>query len=396
MSTEAPALTTAGELASGDLAPRENQVESVYRDLRKNVEINVGKTCNNKCVFCLDGMPAKEDLKFIDFEVMKRELERWRSEGHLSVGFLGGEPTTYLKIVESVAYAKELGYTRIALATNAMMLRRMEFTDKLLAAGLSRVTISMHGHTAELEDKLVMVPGAFEKKKTAIQNLLTRKREGQLKDGVSVNIVLNGWNYRSLLPMMKFFFDTMGLDDLRVNFVRPEGYAEGNAELTPALTDVVPILTKAILLNEYHFKKTFTFGGFPLCVLPEELLRSKQLLAKYCGDVFRDLSTDCSIRADGAHGVAAHEEGRARFNWQDRKRFDLKHHLEQCTRCALTDVCEGVWRGYLDIYGSSEISPLVWEQGKATRVTPRAHVAPKDRGAAKRAKIPVRLMVIQD
>jgi hypothetical protein len=208
--------------------------------------------------------------------------------------------------------------------------------------------------------------------------------------------VLNGWNYRSLLPMMKFFFDTMGLDDLRVNFVRPEGYAEGNAELTPALTDVVPILTKAILLNEYHFKKTFTFGGFPLCVLPEELLRSKQLLAKYCGDVFRDLSTDCSIRADGAHGVAAHEEGRARFNWQDRKRFDLKHHLEQCTRCALTDVCEGVWRGYLDIYGSSEISPLVWEQGKATRTTPRAHVAPKDRGGAKRAKIPVRLMVIQD
>lgn len=385
---DAPALPTSG------LAPSANQVSSSYRDLRRNVEINVGKVCNNKCVFCLDGMPTKEDLAFIDFEVMKRELERWRAEGHLSVGFLGGEPTTYLKIVESVAYAKELGYTRIALATNAMMLRRMEFTDKLLAAGLTRTTISMHGHTKQLEDELVMVPGAYEKKCQAIRNLLQRKSEGHLKDGVSVNIVLNAKNGPHLLPMMKFFFDTMGLDDLRVNFVRPEGYAEGNAELVPTYTEIVPLLTKAILLNEYHFKKTFTFGGFPLCVLPEELLRSKHLLAKYCGDIFRDLSTDCSIRAESEYGVASFEDGRARFNWQDRKRYDLKHHMDACSRCAMTDVCEGVWRGYLDIYGDGEVAPLVWEQGAAHRHAPRVKRAPTRKATAKRGSAKVRLVVL--
>ncbi len=54
--------------ADGDapaLTPNANQVSSAYRDLRRNVEINVGKVCNNKCVFCLDGMPTKEDLAFI-------------------------------------------------------------------------------------------------------------------------------------------------------------------------------------------------------------------------------------------------------------------------------------------------------------------------------------------
>ncbi|MFO0684540.1 MAG: radical SAM protein [Sandaracinus sp.] len=383
--------------ADGDapaLAPSANQVSSAYRDLRKNVEINVGKTCNNKCVFCIDGMPTKEDLAFIDFGVMKAELERWRAEGHLSVGFLGGEPTTYPKIVESVAYAKELGFTRIALATNAMMLRRMEFLDKLLAAGLTRVTISMHGHQKKLEDELVMVPGAFEKKCTAIRNLLQRKREGHLADGVSVNIVLNAKNGPHLLGMMKFFFDTMGLDDLRVNFVRPEGYAEGNADLVPTYTATVPLLLKAILLNEYHFKKTFTFGGFPLCVLPEELLRSRNLLSKYCGDIFRDLSTDCSIRADGEYGIATFEGGRARFNWQDRKRFDLKHHTDACSRCALTEVCEGVWRGYLDIYGDSEVAPLVWERGAAHRHAPRVTDAPARRVGVKRGSAKVRLVVL--
>ena len=159
-----------------------NQVDSVYRDVRRNVEINVGKACNNKCVFCLDGMPKKEDQRFMDFEIMKRELDRWYAEGHRSVGFLGGEPTMYPKIAESVRHARDLGYTRIAIATNAMMFRRMAFVDKLLDAGLTRVTISMHGHTRALEDRLTDVPGAFDKKCQAMANLRKRRDAGGLKD----------------------------------------------------------------------------------------------------------------------------------------------------------------------------------------------------------------------
>lgn len=372
-----------------------NQVDSPYRDARRNVEINVGKACNNKCVFCLDGMPSKEDQSFMAFDEMKAELERFRALGHASVGFLGGEPTMYPRIAESIAYARELGYSRIALATNAMMFRREVFVDKLLDAGLTRVTISMHGHTAALEDRLTEVPGAFHKKCEAIANLKARQSEGALEDGLSVNIVLNGWNYRVLPKMMKFFFDTLGLDDLRVNFVRPEGYAEGNSDLTPTYTEVVPVLMKAILLNEYHFHKTFTFGGLPLCVLPAELLNSAQLMQKYAGDIFRDLSTDCSIRSGGMdHGVSRVEGGRARFNWQDRKRFDLKEHAETCQPCELSDVCEGVWHGYVDIYGMSEASPLRREGGRLLRADARVKRAPRSRLSAPTHNLPRRLPVL--
>ena len=372
-----------------------NQVESALRDLRRNVEINVGKTCNNKCVFCLDGMPTKEDKRYIPFDEMKTELRRWRDDGHLSVGFLGGEPTTYPQIIESVAYAKELGYTRIAVATNAMMFRRPEFVERMLGAGLTRVTTSMHGHTPELEDKLTGVPGGFEKKCTALRLLKAEQKRGRLADGLSVNIVLNGWNYRYLPKMMKFFFDEMELDDLRVNFVRPEGYAEGNSDLTPTFTDVIPILMKAVLLNEYHFKKVFTFGGVPFCVLPEEFLNSKNLIKQYVGDIFRDLSTSCSIRNEGTDvGVAKVENRRSRFNWQDRKRYDLKNHLEACESCELTDVCEGVWRGYLDIYEGPEFSSLHWERGKLRRRLPLVKEPPQP--SAKRRTFPLRLTVFHD
>lgn len=373
-----------------------NQVPSRFRDERRNVEINVGKNCNNKCVFCLDGMPTKEDRRYIAFEEMKAELDRWRAEGHLSVGFLGGEPTTYPKIVESVAYARDLGFTRIALATNAMMLRREVFLDALLAAGLTRTTISMHGHTPELEDKITMVPGGFEKKVTAIRHLKARQARGHLRDGVSVNIVLNGWNYKHLLPMMKFFFDEMGLDDLRVNFVRPEGYAEANADLVPTYTDVVPLLIKAIVLNETHFRKVFTFGGVPMCVLPKTLLESEPLLRRTMGDIFRDLSTDCSIRKEGDNGVdgvAVAQEGRARFNWQDRKRFDLKLHVPACETCAFTSVCEGVWRGYLEIYGEEEFAPLT-RSGARVQGGTRVAAAPRPLIEKHRSRFPRRLMVL--
>lgn len=375
-----------------------NQVASALRDTRHNVEINVGKVCNNKCVFCLDGMPSKEDHSFMPFEQMKAELERWRAIGHLSVGFLGGEPTTYPQIIESVAYAKELGFTRIALATNAMMLRREPFLDQLIAAGLTRTTVSMHGHTAALEDRLTMVPGGFDKKCTAIGHLLKRKQEGKLRDGVSVNVVLNGWNYRQLLPMMRFFFDKLGLDDLRVNFVRPEGYAEDNADLVPTYTEVIPLLIKAIALNELHFKKTFTFGGIPVCVLPATLLGDRALLARTMGDIYRDLSTDCSIRSAepaGNEGVSTVEDGRARFNWQDRKRHDLKYQIPSCRSCSYRGVCEGVWRGYLDIYGTSEFAPFVESAQGIARSTPRLTSAPVAQPLEQRPRYHRRLVVMQ-
>jgi MoaA/NifB/PqqE/SkfB family radical SAM enzyme len=345
-------------------------------------------------------MPKMEDRSYIHFEKMKRELRTWSEEGHRSVGFLGGEPTTYPKIVESVAYAKELGFTRIAIATNATKLRLTHFTDKILEAGLTRVTLSMHGHTPELEDRLTRVPGNFEKKCTAIRYLQKKQAEGYLRDGLSINIVLNGWNYRYLPKMMKFFYETMGLPDLRVNFIRPEGNAIGSEDLTPRYTDVMPYVAKALILNEHHFKKTLTFGGFPLCRLPAGLLNDQRMLQEYVGEL-RDLSTDASIRREALpitavkrfpmafspkaiasnpnlranfptsswllaveaeaslekHVADTKKEGRMHFNWQDRKRIELKGQPSGCERCPVARACEGVWVGYLDIWGDSEFSP---------------------------------------
>lgn len=339
---------------------RTNQVFNPIRDTRRNVEINIGKACNNRCVFCIDGLPKREDRSYMPWEDMVSELEHWYEAGTRSVGFLGGEPTTYPKIVESVAYARDLGYTRIAIATNAVKLRIPRFTDAIVDAGLTRATISMHGHTGDLEDRITRVPKVFGKKVEALRQLVAKRDKGLLKDGLSANPVINGLNYRYMPQLLRFFFDDIGLDDVRFNFMRPEGYSEGDPELTPRYQQAVPYLVKCIVLMERHWtNKTFTFGGFPLCTLPPSLRNSDTLLQRYMGE-YRDLSTDCSVRKDGeVFGIEQVDGGRARFNWQDRKRFDLKHAPKACHSCTKVHLCEGVWKGYVDIWGDKEFSPIL-------------------------------------
>lgn len=338
-----------------------NDATEVWRDTRKNVEINVGKICNNKCVFCLDGLPATDLRRYMPWPEMQAEIQRWYESGTRSLGFLGGEPTTYPWILDAIRLGRDLGYTRITLATNGTKFFRPEFVDKVIDAGLTRVTMSMHGHTPRLEDALTRVPGNFEKKVAGLKTLLARRDAGKLRDNVSVNIVVNAWNYRQLPAILRFMFE-LGLDDVRANFVRAEGYAETETSLIPRFTEVVPYVVKAILLNEFKYRRTFTIGSFPLCVLPTELLGNRGLARKYVGE-FRDLDTDCSIRTltnDGfPDGIATIDGGRARFNWQERKRFDLKTHPEgHCEGCRYTDACEGVWKNYLPIHGAGEFKAI--------------------------------------
>jgi len=95
-----------------------------------------------------------------------------------------------------------------------------------------------------------------------------------------------------------------------------------------------------------------------MCMLPKEFVGREAMLRKYMGE-YRDLSTYCSIKSDGiGFGVETVEQGRGRFNWQERKRFDLKAHPPQCKRCSVFKICEGIWKGYLDIYGPRQFTPL--------------------------------------
>lgn len=335
-------------------------------DARRNLELNVGMACNNACVFCVSGLPeGKESRRWLPLDKARRELQVAYDAGCRSVGFLGGEPTIYPDLVPAVQFARELGYTRIAVCSNGMKYDDPAFVRTLVDAGVTRFAVSVHSHRPELELELIKVPDGLERKVAGLKNLLAEKAAGRLPDNVSINPVLNKKTYKHVVEFIEFF-TALGIDDIRFNFIRPEGKAEvtegGLAadnevarDVVPTFTEVAPYIRRAIVANEKRFRIHLTFGEMPLCGLPSELLSNPRLLKKYVGE-FQDLTTDVALFA--APRKQEGQDGLDRFNWQDRKRDFLKQSVRACGSCRYHGTCFGVARGYVGLYGEREFRPL--------------------------------------
>ncbi|MEK6606046.1 MAG: radical SAM protein [Myxococcota bacterium] len=324
----------------------------VYDRDRRNLELNIGRACNNHCVFCVSGKAVKDERMWVPPDKAKHEVKVAFDRGCRSLGFLGGEPSIYPHLVEVTQYARELGYTRVALATNAMVFDNAEYARKVVEAGVTRATISFHAHTRKLEHVITKVPNAFDRKVKAIENLLALKREGRLPDNVSVNPVINSINFRHL-PGMVRFFARLGLDDVRFNFIRNHGNAEDDGSLCPTFTDLRPYLERIVEENEAKHRITVTFGELPYCAMPWALHTNRELFRRYVGEL-HDYITDVAIFASPRQP----DDGLYRFNWQDSKRNDLKMKVDACQTCRYLEPCEGVWRTYVDLHGDREIRPV--------------------------------------
>jgi sulfatase maturation enzyme AslB (radical SAM superfamily) len=305
----------------------------------KNLELNLGKVCNNRCIFCLDRNAGKAARKWLPLQRARKEIEIARKEGIESLGLLGGEPTAHPRILEIVAMAREAGFKRIALASNGLKLSDGDFARRLVDNGVTRVGISIHGHNGKIEDFLSGRKGNFERKIRAIENLLEMHRAGRLPHNVSLNAVLNRYNFRRMAPFCAFF--------------KKLGIGDRGKEFTPTLTELAPQLVKMILVNERLLRMEVSFGDVPLCTYPLDILRSRRLASAYVGEI-RDLDTSCAVFISPADlSVEAQ-----RFNWNDRKREALKVQTEQCRRCTASGVCEGLWRSYVELYGTDELKAI--------------------------------------
>lgn len=314
----------------------------------KNAEINVGRLCNNRCLFCMSGEDRDQKDPWINPERVQAEIRRHYVEGARSVGFLGGEPSAYPHIEECVRFAKDLGFQRIALCTNGTRLSNKDFIDKLVVAGLTRVTVSIHSHRPEVEDWITGVPGNLKRKLQALSNLVELRRLGKLPDNVSVNPVLSRRNMRDMEAYVRYLHAEVGVEDFRFNFIWPQSRALRDETIIPRFEEAVPWMLNLIRVNERELGLHVTFGAVPFCILPKPFQERWPLLEKYFYDEGNDLPTSVSFpHNDEVETVD-------RFDWHARSRDDYRTKVEACSRCRLNDKCMGIYRTYLELYGESE------------------------------------------
>lgn len=317
----------------------------------RHVEINLGKRCNNRCVFCMSDADRDARSPWAEQTRVRAEIASAARKGFRSLGFLGGEPSVFPRILEVVRHARQRGFCRIAFCSNGTRLADPAFAGSLIEAGVTRVTLSIHSHRPALEDRLTGVPGNGGKKLRAVRNLVALESSGALPDGLALNPVLCRLNAADMTEYVRFF-KGLGIGDIRFNFIWPQALVRKDRSVVPRYRDVMPRVLDLILKNSREYRAHLSFGAIPFCVVPSVLRSDRSFLRRY----FDESGLDDSLRNVSAlaRGGAAFEH----FDWIEVKKATCKAKPPACRGCRFLRSCEGVYRSYLELYGASEFGAV--------------------------------------
>lgn len=283
----------------------------------------------------------KPELRLESYDRIVTEMTVARKKGFTSLGFLGGEPTIHPRFCEIVACAKSLGFLDIELVTNGSRTCDLKYLMKIISAGLTRISVSIHSAHTDLEDRLLGgAKGALGKKIKTIHSASFLYRRGILKHPVSCNVVINRLNYQSLSEVMGLIAKC-GASIVRLNYLQPEGNTIAHQEIVLAYRDFIPFLRPA-LMTARRAGIVVNFEAIPWCVSG----LSREEYAQFSEDASdREKYTIVRNDIDPTLRPTLH---------QLQRRLELKTYFEKCRGCEARSGCEGVWKRYVDVFGESE------------------------------------------
>ncbi len=286
-----------------------------------SVEIRINRDCNEECLFC--NTPPESTAILAGREEILREIQKQRSLGYSDIIFTGRETTLDPNLEEYLRAARDAGYQQIRIQTNGTAIASQPFLNRLLAAGLNSVQISLHTFERDTFVKLVGTGSLLEK---AVRGLSNSLAAPGLE--VSVLFVVTTMNIGEL----ERFVQRLATDyparrpDLILSPMAPVGWGEQRLDLIPRLRDLRPVMERALeLCAEHHIEVAIPHRcGLPLCATPPR---------------FYDRNMDFHFDADS--GVEA-----------------TKRKAPQCSECRFDSRCVGVWKHYFEVYDAEDIVPV--------------------------------------
>lgn len=128
--------------------------------------------CNNDCAHCYNAGPRQRPE--ISTEQWRQIIDQLWAIGIPHVVFTGGEPTLRPDLPELVAYAQTKGQVT-GLNTNGRRLSDARFLERLAAAGLDHVQITLESHDPEIHDRMVGAAGAWKQTIAGLKNALASR-----------------------------------------------------------------------------------------------------------------------------------------------------------------------------------------------------------------------------
>ncbi|HEY5271231.1 MAG TPA: radical SAM protein [Anaerolineales bacterium] len=313
--------------------------------------------CNNDCAHCYNvehpsftsrspsrstpvGLPLAGEGPGVRAELStgdwKRILDKAWGLGIPHIIFTGGEPTMRDDLPELVAHAEKNGQIT-GLNTNARRLSDPRYVEKLVAAGLDHVQITLESNDAEVHDLMVRTKGAFPQTVKGLKNALASPLY------VMTNTTMLRTNAHTIPATLDFLADT-GVPTVGLNALIYSG--RGSVVGTGlAESELAPLLEVARQKTEARGQRLIWYTPTQYCGFDPMAL---DLGVKGCTAALYNMC----IEPDG--GVLPcqsyyHQLGNLLADdWDSIWNHDLAVRLrerqalpEKCTGCALLAECGG-------------------------------------------------------
>jgi len=330
-------------------------IEQRIADRRERVHVLTGAVCNNNCVFCME---EDRDGRYVTNSATTDETVRWILENHRDceeVCFTSGEPTINPALPRWVKMARAHGVPTISVMTNGRALGYERYAKGLVAAGMNRFYVSIHGHERRLHEGLTRTPDSFDQTVAGIRMIASLARYGIT---LHTSTVVTRRNLPHVAAIYRFLRE-LGVQQVVFNVMQANGRADTHFEqIFPRYADIAATFAAFVREQTAIEPRPMAFlVDIPLCTTEAVPDFNRGYVESYVH--FEPAQVGTALL--DADALAGRTTGRAGELVQIR-RSDLdgarRHKRDECGACKYERSCEGVWGNYLRRHGWDELVPV--------------------------------------
>jgi len=334
---------------------RQPRIEQRIAARRERVHVLTGAVCNNNCIFCME---EDREGRRVTNSATTDETVQWILEhnpGVEEVCFTSGEPTTNPALPRWIKRTRAAGVPVISVMTNGRALSYERYTAGLVAAGLNRVYVSIHGHEAKLHEGLTRTPGSFAQTVAGIEQVARLRRYGV---ALHTSTVVTNRNLPHLAPIYRFLRG-LGVDQVVFNVMQANGRANTYFEqIFPRYRDIAATFSSFVEEQSRSEPRPMAFlVDIPLCTTGEVPDFNRGYVERYVH--FEPARASVPIEPGPVTTLPGLPAGDGLVQLR-RADLDEAARLKRdaCASCRYDDVCEGVWGNYVRRHGWDEFTPV--------------------------------------
>jgi cyclic pyranopterin phosphate synthase len=329
-------------------------IEQRIAQRRPRVHILTGAVCNNNCIFCME---EDREGRYVTNSATTTETVQWilaQHERYEEVCFTSGEPTTNRQLHQWVKLARDAGAAWVSMMTNGRALAHEGFAKRLIASGMNKFYVSIHGHERRLHDGLTRTPGSFEQTVAGIEMIARYKRYGL---ALHTSTVVTKRNLPHLHDIYRFL-RARGVDQVVFNVMQANGRANTYfKQLFPRYSEIAAEAKQFLDEAGRHERQVQAFFvDIPLCATTALPDFNRGYVEDYV-----HFEPEGSSKLVAAELLSERRGGQAGELVQIRRADlddDQRRKRPECAQCRYDAVCEGVWGNYLRRYGWDELQPV--------------------------------------